>query len=317
MTGRSLPHALLMMIPEPWAGHESMSPALKAFYEYHSSLMEPWDGPASIAFTDGTVIGAVLDRNGLRPSRYYVTKDDLVIMASEVGVLDVPPENILHQGAAASGADLPGRHGPRLHRVGRGDQARARGGAAVRRVARAPDRHRGPAAGAAPAAAEPRDGAPAPAAVRLHRRGPPGAARVDGHHGRGAARLDGHRHRAGGAVGPAAAALRLLQAALRAGDQPAARRHPRRAGDLDGLDDRAGGQPARSAAGVVPADQDHAPGHRQRPAREAALRLRARVPLDHAADAVRPAPGRPGPRARRWTISRAGRATPSTPATPS
>jgi glutamate synthase (NADPH/NADH) large chain len=95
MTGRSLPHAILMMIPEPWAGHESMPPALRDFYEYHSSLMEPWDGPASIAFTDGTVIGAVLDRNGLRPSRYYVTKDDLVIMASEVGVLDVPPENIL------------------------------------------------------------------------------------------------------------------------------------------------------------------------------------------------------------------------------
>jgi glutamate synthase (ferredoxin) len=95
MTGRSLPHAILMMIPEPWAGHEGLSPALKAFYEYHSSLMEPWDGPASIAFTDGTLIGAVLDRNGLRPSRYYVTKDDLVIMASEVGVLDIPPENIL------------------------------------------------------------------------------------------------------------------------------------------------------------------------------------------------------------------------------
>src|SRR5579862_6829871 len=95
MTGRSLPHAILMMIPEPWAGHESMSAELKAFYEYHSSLMEPWDGPASIAFTDGSVIGAILDRNGLRPSRYYVTKDDLVIMASEVGVLDIPPENIL------------------------------------------------------------------------------------------------------------------------------------------------------------------------------------------------------------------------------
>ena len=95
MTGRSLAHAILMMIPEPWAGHESMRPALKAFYEYHSSLMEPWDGPASIAFTDGRVIGAVLDRNGLRPSRYYVTKDDLVIMASEVGVLDIPPENVL------------------------------------------------------------------------------------------------------------------------------------------------------------------------------------------------------------------------------
>ena len=95
MTGRSLAHAILMMIPEPWAGHESMRPALKAFYEYHSSLMEPWDGPASIAFTDGRVIGAILDRNGLRPSRYYVTKDDLVIMASEVGVLDIPAENIL------------------------------------------------------------------------------------------------------------------------------------------------------------------------------------------------------------------------------
>jgi glutamate synthase (NADPH) large chain len=95
MAGRSLPHAVLMMIPEPWQNHENMSPARRAFYEYHSSLMEPWDGPASIAFTDGTVIGAVLDRNGLRPSRYYVTKDDLVIMASEVGVLDVPPENIL------------------------------------------------------------------------------------------------------------------------------------------------------------------------------------------------------------------------------
>jgi len=95
MTGRSLPHAILMMIPEPWSNHETMSPELKAFYEYNSSLMEPWDGPASIAFTDGTVIGAVLDRNGLRPSRYMVTKDDCVIMASEVGVLDVPPENVV------------------------------------------------------------------------------------------------------------------------------------------------------------------------------------------------------------------------------
>src|SRR5436190_7780522 len=95
MTGRSLPHAILMMIPEPWAGHESMSPELQAFYEYHSSLMEPWDGPASIAFADGTVIGAVLDRNGVRPSRYYVTKDGLVVMASEVGVLDIPPERVL------------------------------------------------------------------------------------------------------------------------------------------------------------------------------------------------------------------------------
>ncbi len=95
MAGRSLPHAVLMMIPEAWSGHETMDADRKAFYEFHSCLMEPWDGPASIAFTDGEIIGAVLDRNGLRPSRYYVTKDDIVIMASEVGVLDVLPENVL------------------------------------------------------------------------------------------------------------------------------------------------------------------------------------------------------------------------------
>ena len=97
LSGRSLPHAVMMMIPEPWENHESMDEKKRAFYEYHSSLMEPWDGPASIAFTDGLVVGAVLDRNGLRPSRYYVTKDDLVIMASEVGVLDIPPERILEK----------------------------------------------------------------------------------------------------------------------------------------------------------------------------------------------------------------------------
>ncbi|MGH7874188.1 MAG: glutamate synthase central domain-containing protein, partial [Candidatus Binatia bacterium] len=97
LSGRSLPHAVMMMIPEPWENHESMDEKKHAFYEFHSSLMEPWDGPASIAFTDGSVVGAVLDRNGLRPSRYYVTKDDLVIMASEVGVLDVPPERILEK----------------------------------------------------------------------------------------------------------------------------------------------------------------------------------------------------------------------------
>jgi glutamate synthase (NADPH/NADH) large chain len=104
LTGRTLPHAMMMMIPEPWANHESMSDEKKAFYEYHSSLMEPWDGPASIAFSDGLRIGAVLDRNGLRPSRYYVTKDDRVVMASEVGVLDVAPENV-----AVKGRLQPGR----------------------------------------------------------------------------------------------------------------------------------------------------------------------------------------------------------------
>ena len=106
LTGRSLPHAMMMMIPEPWSGHESMSAEKKAFYEYHSCLMEPRDGPASMAFTDGEVIGAVLDRNGLRPSRYYVTRDDLVILASEVGVLDIPPDQVLSKGRLQPGRML-------------------------------------------------------------------------------------------------------------------------------------------------------------------------------------------------------------------
>jgi glutamate synthase (ferredoxin) len=103
LAGRSLPHAVMMMIPEPWTAHESMSDEKKAFYEYHSCLMEPWDGPASIAFTDGTMMGAVLDRNGLRPSRYYVTKDDLVIMASEAGVLPIEPERVALKGRLQPG----------------------------------------------------------------------------------------------------------------------------------------------------------------------------------------------------------------------
>ena len=103
LTGRDLPHVMMMMIPEPWENHESMSPEKHAFYEYHSCLMEPWDGPASIAFTDGTRIGACLDRNGLRPSRYYVTKDDMVIMASEAGVLDIAPERVAIKGRLQPG----------------------------------------------------------------------------------------------------------------------------------------------------------------------------------------------------------------------
>ena len=106
LSGRSLPHAVMMMIPEPWQNHESMSRDKKAFYEYHRCLMEPWDGPASISFTDGVRIGAVLDRNGLRPSRYYVTKDGLVVMASEVGVLDIAPERILSKGRLQPGRML-------------------------------------------------------------------------------------------------------------------------------------------------------------------------------------------------------------------
>lgn len=103
LTGRSLPHAMMMMIPEPWSGHETMDDDKRGFYEFHASMMEPWDGPASIAFTDGETCGAVLDRNGLRPSRYYVTKDGLVIMASEVGVVPVEEANIEYKGRLQPG----------------------------------------------------------------------------------------------------------------------------------------------------------------------------------------------------------------------
>ena len=101
--GRSLPHALAMLIPEAWAGNPHMKPEKRAFYEYHACLMEPWDGPAAIAFTDGRVIGATLDRNGLRPGRYVVTDDDVVVMASEAGVLDVAPEQVKHKGRLQPG----------------------------------------------------------------------------------------------------------------------------------------------------------------------------------------------------------------------
>ena len=101
--GRSLPHAMMMTVPEPWSKHESMSDTKRAFYEYHSCLMEPWDGPAAIGFTDGTVVGAILDRNGLRPARYYITKDDMVVLASEVGVLEIAPEMIKEKGRLKPG----------------------------------------------------------------------------------------------------------------------------------------------------------------------------------------------------------------------
>jgi glutamate synthase (NADPH/NADH) large chain len=103
MGGRSLPHAVLMMIPEPWENHEEMTAERRAFYQFHAALMEPWDGPALIAFTDGSVIGAVLDRNGLRPGRYWMTSDGLVVLSSEVGVLDIDPATVIRKGRLQPG----------------------------------------------------------------------------------------------------------------------------------------------------------------------------------------------------------------------
>jgi len=106
LSGRSLPHAMMMMIPEPWSKHREMSPEKRAFYAYHSCLMEPWDGPAAIAFTDGVQVGAVLDRNGLRPARFTVTDEGLVVMASETGVLDIPSRRVVHKGRLQPGRML-------------------------------------------------------------------------------------------------------------------------------------------------------------------------------------------------------------------
>ncbi|MFZ0395978.1 MAG: glutamate synthase central domain-containing protein, partial [Terracidiphilus sp.] len=102
-SGRTLPHVMAMLIPEAWAGNPDMDEDKRAFYEYHASLMEPWDGPAAITFTDGHIIGATLDRNGLRPGRYIVTKDDLVVLASEAGVIDVPAEDVRKKGRLQPG----------------------------------------------------------------------------------------------------------------------------------------------------------------------------------------------------------------------
>ena len=346
MSGRSLPHAILMMIPEPWQNHETMDPARRAFYEYHSSLMEPWDGPASIAFTDGTLIGAVLDRNGLRPSRYYVTKDDLVIMASEVGVLDVAPENVrikerLHPGKVFLVDTAKGR-------IVDDEEIKSELAAAqpyqrwlaehLIDIKDLPDASRLP---------EPDH------LTVLRRQQAFGYTEEDlrlllapmAQNGEEAIGSMGTDTVAGGAVEPAAPAVRLLQAAVRAGHQPAARRDPRGADHVDGVDDRARGQPARSAPRVVPADRGQVSDPQQRGSGEAALRRqrlraravphrlrsgrrepahavpgarsRSRLPDRHAADAVRPGRERAGARARRWPSCAAGRARRSRPATTS
>ena len=192
--GRSLPHAVLMMIPEAWENNPEMDPGARAFYQYHSSLIEPWDGPASVSFTDGRIIGAVLDRNGLRPGRFWVTDDGLVVLASEAGVLDLDPATVVRKGRLQ-----PGRMflvdtvaGP--DRRGRRDQGAAGRANALRGVAA---RRGDPPRGAArPRAhrAHPDVDRPSPADLRLHRGGtadPPGA---DGPERRRTDRVDGYRH---------------------------------------------------------------------------------------------------------------------------
>ena len=307
LAGRSLPHAMMMMIPEPWTKHESMSAEKKAFYEYHSCLMEPWDGPASIAFTDGRKIGAVLDRNGLRPSRYYVTKDDLVIMASEVGVLDVPAERVLQKGRLQPGrmflidteegrivadeeikqkiatahpyrewldqnlirlADVPD---PRIMPQSR----TTRRCSSASRPSATPSRTCASSWRPWPATA-PKPSAPwaptRPLAVLSNK---------------------------------SAAALQLLQAALRPGHQPADRLHPRGNHHLHRDGHRLGAQPAQAHARTRAADRTEVPHPHERGIRQAQAREPAGLQVRHL---PHPVPG--GRRARPawkrpWTSSAA------------
>ena len=225
--GRSLPHAVMMMIPEAWENNTTLDPARRAFCQYHASLMEPWDGPACVTFTDGTVVGAVLDRNGLRPGRWWRTIDDRVILASESGVLDIPSGEVV-----AKGRLEPGRMfliDTAAGRIISDDEIKAPAGGreALRRMAAR--RPAGPqdAAGPLPRAAEPRIGGPPPDRIRLHRGRPANPAHADGGRRPGAARLDGHRHPGRGSLATLQAALRLLRGVVRPGDQPAPGRHPR------------------------------------------------------------------------------------------
>ena len=240
-----------MMIPEAWENHAEMDPERRAYYEYHSFLMEPWDGPASIAFTDGRKIGAVLDRNGLRPSRWTVTKDGLVVMASEIGVLDFAPERVLRKGRLQPGriffVDLE------EGRIVEDEEIKARyiGEAPVPRVGRGASRARGrsPArGGAGGAAAESGAALPAPAGVRVHQRGSQVPDRADGRRRQVGDRVDGQRRGARVPLGPPAHALPLLQAALRAGDEPADGFDQRGHRDVPLLDARRREEPARRDA---------------------------------------------------------------------
>ena len=262
--GRSLPHAVLMMIPEAWENHAEMDAKRRAFYEFHSALMEPWDGPAVRG-----VQRRQPDRRRPRPQR----PAPLALLGDRrrprrAGLRGRRPRHRpvedRAQGPPPAGPDVPRRHRRAPHHRGRGGQGRAGRRAPVRRVAArrpgAPRRR----ARARAHRAHPRLGHPAPADLRLHRGGAAHPAHPDGQHRRRADRLDGHRLADRGAECEAADDLRLLQPAVRAGHQPAPRRDPRGARHLPVGEHRPRGQPARPDAGVVPPDRAAVPGLLQR-----------------------------------------------------
>ncbi len=290
--GRSLAHAVLMMIPEAWENDDAMDEQRRDFYRFHACLMEPWDGPASVAFTDGTVVGAVLDRNGLRPGRWWRTRDGLVVLASEAGVLDVTrPRWSRRAGCSRAGCSSST---PTAGRIIEDDEIKKElAGAApygdwlhagLMHLDTLPERRAH--------GLHPRLGDASPADVRLHRGGAQGAPRADGADRGGAGRFDGYGHPDRGAEQATAPALRLLHPALRPGDQPAAGRDPRGVGDQRVGHDRPRGEPARPGAGQLPPDRAAVPGHRQRRAGEDRVHRRGRRPARLPGGAgQRPLPG--------------------------
>ena len=298
-SGRSLPHVMAMLIPEAWSGNPDMDEEKRAFYEYHASLMEPWDGPAAIAFTDGRVIGATLDRNGLRPGRYIVTKDDLVVLASEAGVLDVPAKDVRKKGRLQPG---------RMFLVDT-VQKRIISDAEIKQQL----------AGRQPYGTWLKeqqvtlDQLPEPSRViasnpetLLRRQRAYGYSEEDlrillapmGATGAEPVGSMGIGRAAGVSLRPPAAALQLLQAALRAGDESAHRSHPRRDGDVADQLHRHGAQHSGRGAGELPHAQAAASDPDQSRPGKAAPRLVRRSAGHHAARAFPRGRRRSGTQAR-------------------
>ena len=274
--GRSLPHAVLMMIPEAWENHPAMDPKRRAFYQFHASMIEAWDGPACVSFTDGTVIGAVLDRNGLRPGRWWQTKDGLVVLGSEAGVLDIAPSDIV-----AKGRLQPGRMF--LVDTERGE-------------IRSDEDVKTELANEHPydewlhAGLIDLEDLPPREHVVFSHESVTRRQQIFGYTeeelriliapmatgGDRAARFDGDGHPAGSSVEAPSAAVRLLHRAVRPGDEPAAGCDPRRDGHLAVRCDRSGDQPALAEPGFVPAHRHPAAGDRQRRAGQDLARQRRR-----------------------------------------
>ncbi len=262
--GYSLSHAMMMMIPEAWAGNPLMDEERRAFYEYNAAVMEPWDGPAAIAFTNGRQIGATLDRNGLRPARYLLTRDDRIVMASEMGVLPIPEKDIVKKWRLQPGKMLlvdldEGRLIPDEELKATLAKSHPykdwlKQTQIVLEELPGGGQHR---ADLQPGAARSSTG------LRLQPGRPENPDDADGLDRRGSDRLHGQRRADFGVVGQAEAAVHLFQAELRAGDQPADRSDPRGTGDEPRLHHRAAAEPVRprrhgtnQAAGSAPADPD-------------------------------------------------------------